>query len=153
MRSPPSVYDGAAFGQHLLSIKNIAFTRILLDQGAYVAMIVFAAGFRHLIRQARPDYEWVSTLVFGAALVWLAVTLVADGLELAQSIALRRFHNAETWGWSDFSHGTPVACHHRINSQQSHALNRCLRDKNPVEGILMNGRQAVDGEGMFAGDG
>ena len=30
--APPSVYDGAAFGQHLLSIKNVAFTRILLDQ-------------------------------------------------------------------------------------------------------------------------
>jgi hypothetical protein len=81
MGSPPSVYDGAAFGQHLFSIKNIAFTRILLDQGVYVAMMVFAAGFRHLIRQARPDHEWVGTLVFGSALVWLAVTLVADGLE------------------------------------------------------------------------
>ncbi len=81
MGSPPSVYDGTAFGQHLLSIKNTAFTRILLDQGVYVTMMVFAAGFRHLIRQARPDHEWVGTLVFGAALVWLAVTLVADGLE------------------------------------------------------------------------
>ena len=60
---------------------------------------------------------------------------------------------AETRGLSDFSHGTPVPCHHRIDSQQSHALNRCLRDKNPVEGILVKGRQAVDGEGMFAGDG
>lgn len=29
--SPPSVYDGAAFGHHLLTIKTIAFTRILLD--------------------------------------------------------------------------------------------------------------------------
>ncbi len=63
------------------------------------------------------------------------------------------FHNAEARGWSDFSHGTPVACHHRIDSQQNHALNRCLRDKNPVEGILMKGRQAVDGEGMFARNG
>jgi hypothetical protein len=44
-------------------------------------MMVFAAGFRHLIRQARPDHEWVGTLVFGAALVWVSVTLVADGLE------------------------------------------------------------------------
>ena len=81
MGSPPSVYDGAAFGQHLFSIRNIALTRILLDQGVYVAMMVFAAGFRHLIRKARPDYEWVGTLVFGAVLVWLTVTLVADGLE------------------------------------------------------------------------
>ena len=77
----PSVYDGAAFGHHLLTIRNVAFTRILLDQGIYVAMIVFAAGFRHLIRQARAEYEWAGTLVFGAALVWIAVTLVADGLE------------------------------------------------------------------------
>ena len=81
MGSPPSVYDGAAFGQHLFSIKTIAFTRILLDQGVYIAMMVFAARFRHLIRQARPDREWIGTLVFGAAVVWLAVTLVADGLE------------------------------------------------------------------------
>jgi hypothetical protein len=79
--SPPSVYDGAAFGQHLLSIKNIAFTRILLDQGVFVTLLVFAAGLRHLIRQARPEQEWAGTLVFGAALVWIAVTLVADGLE------------------------------------------------------------------------
>jgi hypothetical protein len=77
----PSVYDGAAFGRHLYAIKNIAFTRILLDQGIYVAMIMFAAGFRQLIRQARDDYEWAGTLVFGSALVWIAVTLVADGLE------------------------------------------------------------------------
>jgi hypothetical protein len=77
----PSVYDGAAFGQHLFAIKNVAFTRILIDQGIYIAIIVFAAGFRHLIRQERAEYEWAGTLVFGSALVWIAVTLVADGLE------------------------------------------------------------------------
>ncbi len=78
---PPSVYDGAAFGQHLLAIRNVAFTRILLDQGAYVCALAFAAGFRHLILKARSDCEWVGTLLFGAAAVWFAVTLVADGLE------------------------------------------------------------------------
>jgi len=62
-------------------------------------------------------------------------------------------HSAEARGWSDFSHGTPVACYHRIDGQQNHAFNRCLGDENPVEGILMNGRQAVEGEGVFAGDG
>jgi hypothetical protein len=44
-------------------------------------MLVFAAGLRHLIRQARPDTEWIGTLLFGAALGWVAVTVVADGLE------------------------------------------------------------------------
>jgi hypothetical protein len=44
-------------------------------------MLVFAAGLRHLIRQARSESEWIGTLLFGAALGWVAVTVVADGLE------------------------------------------------------------------------
>ena len=76
-----SIYDGAAYGQDLFRIQNVVFTRILLDLGVYVAGMVFAAGFCHLIRQAQPEYEWVGTLVFGAFVVWIAVTLVANGLE------------------------------------------------------------------------
>lgn len=78
---PASVYDGEALARHLFGISNIALTRILLDQGIYVAMMIFAAGFRELVRRARPDCEWIGTLTFGAAIVWLVVTLVADGLE------------------------------------------------------------------------
>lgn len=59
----------------------MAFTRILFDQGIYISMMIFAAGFRHLVRKARAECEWLGTLVFGTAIVWLAVTLVADGLE------------------------------------------------------------------------
>lgn len=76
----PSVYDGGGYGAHLRAISTIAFTRILLDQGVYISMMVFAAGLRHLVQLARADYEWLGTLLFGTALVWLAVTLVADGL-------------------------------------------------------------------------
>jgi hypothetical protein len=79
--SPPSVYDGRGFAQHLLDIKNVAFTRILMDQGIYVSMLVFAAGLRYLIRRARAESEWIGTLLFGAALGWVSVTVVADGLE------------------------------------------------------------------------
>lgn len=79
--SPPSVYDGASFATHLFEIRNVALTRILLDQGIYISMMVFAAGFRQLIRDAKADCEWLGTLMFGTAVVWLAVTLVADGLE------------------------------------------------------------------------
>jgi hypothetical protein len=78
--NPPPVYDGFATSQHLRAIRTIAFTRILLDQGVYVSMMIFAAGFRYLIQQARKDYEWMGTLLFGTAVVWLGVTLVADGL-------------------------------------------------------------------------
>ncbi len=52
-----------------------------MDQGFYVSMLVFAAGLRHLIRQARSETEWIGTPLFGAALGWVAVTVVADGLE------------------------------------------------------------------------
>jgi hypothetical protein len=44
-------------------------------------VLVFLAGFHHLIREARADYEWVGTLVFGTGLVLVAVTLVADSTE------------------------------------------------------------------------
>jgi hypothetical protein len=77
----PPVYDGSGFAHHLFDIQHVAFTRILMDQGIYVSIMIFAAGFRRLVRQARPESEWLGTLTFGAAAVWLAVTLVADGLE------------------------------------------------------------------------
>ncbi len=76
----PSVYDQEALARHLLDIRTTAFIRILMDQGIYVCMMVFAAGFRQLVRQARRDSDWLGGLTFGAAAVWLAVTLVADGL-------------------------------------------------------------------------
>ena len=37
--SPPSVYDGHHVAQHLFAIKNVAFTRILMDQGISVSML------------------------------------------------------------------------------------------------------------------
>ena len=80
-KAPSSWYDGAAWGHYLFTIHNVALTRILMDLGIYVAIMVFAAGFSQLIRQARAECEWAGTLVFGSAAVWLGVTLVADGLE------------------------------------------------------------------------
>jgi hypothetical protein len=76
-----SVYDGAALGRSLYRIHTIVFTRLLLDMGLYITGMIFAAGFRELIRRARADFEWVGTLVFGAWVVWIAVSLVANGLE------------------------------------------------------------------------
>ena len=54
---------------------------------------------------------------------------------------------------SDFSNWTPIACHHRIGSQQRQALNHCLRNETMIEGILVDRRQAFDGNRMFAGGG
>lgn len=78
---PASLYDGAATAQVLFSIRNVVFTRILLGLGLYVTLLVFAVGFRELIRRADAEYEWVGTLSLVAMTVWLGVTLVANGLE------------------------------------------------------------------------
>lgn len=77
---PPLPYDGARYAEHLRSIHVVALTRILLDQGVYVSLLAFAAGLRELIKRRQTEWEWLGTLMFGAAAVWLGVTLVADGL-------------------------------------------------------------------------
>ncbi len=81
VQPPASLYDGAATAEALFAIRNVVFTRILLGLGLYVTLMVFAVGFRELIRRADGDFEWVGMLSVVAMAVWLGVTLVANGLE------------------------------------------------------------------------
>jgi hypothetical protein len=53
----PPINDAIAHTQHLANIRVIVLTRVLLDMGLYVCLMVFFAGFRHLILKARPAYE------------------------------------------------------------------------------------------------
>lgn len=77
----PRAYDGAALAQSFHATSTVVFTRILLDLGLYVALMVFAARFAQLVRTARAGLEWLAMLIFGSAAVWIGVTLVANGLE------------------------------------------------------------------------
>lgn len=79
----PSVgmYDGAGGAAEAWRIRNIIFTRILLNLGLYVAAMVFAAGLGHLIGRADAGYAWAGSLVVASMAVWIGVTLVANGLE------------------------------------------------------------------------
>ena len=79
--TPPPIRDGAAFAKYLADSRLVALTRVLIDVLMYISFMVFYAGFRHLLRQTRKEYEWLATLNFGAAVVWWAVILVAGGLE------------------------------------------------------------------------
>jgi len=60
---------------------SILIRATLADPLIMAGLLIFLAGFRHLIRQARGDYEWVATLMFGTGLVVIAIWLVGDGLE------------------------------------------------------------------------
>lgn len=76
-----SFYDGTAIARDFFRIRNAVFTRILLGLSLYPTLLVFAVGLRELIRRADAQFEWVGTLLLASMVVWLAVTLVANGLE------------------------------------------------------------------------
>jgi hypothetical protein len=56
-------------------------TRNLINLVAAVAILVFLLGLAHLVRRADPRYEWLASLISGAGLLFVAVTLVAISLE------------------------------------------------------------------------
>jgi len=72
--APPSLGNETQFAAYVTRSNTIAIVTKL------VGFIVFAAGLRHLIRQVRPDYEWLAALVFGGALVQVASVLMFDAL-------------------------------------------------------------------------
>ncbi len=74
--------DAVQFSDYVSRASTLILTRATLADPLIMAcLLVFLAGFRHLIRQARPDYEWVSTLVFGAGLVVITLELAGDALQ------------------------------------------------------------------------
>jgi hypothetical protein len=83
---PPQFQDTAKFIDYWTSNSGLVLTRVFLDILECACLLVFVAGFRHLIRQARSDYEWVGTLAFGAGLALSTVTLVAASLEGGQAL-------------------------------------------------------------------
>jgi len=62
---------------------------VFLDFLILGLLMVFAAGLRHLIRQADPHYEWLGTLFFGISIAFVALTLVADTLQAATVLDAR----------------------------------------------------------------
>jgi Domain of unknown function (DUF4386) len=58
-------------------------TCVLLDFVILTLVLIFSAGFRHLLHQSDPRLEWLGALFFGVALVYVTLTLVADSLQAA----------------------------------------------------------------------
>ena len=56
-------------------------TRNLITIIVGMCMIVFLAGFRHLIRLAGPDYNWLAALIYGTGLIYTTVILIGVSLE------------------------------------------------------------------------
>ncbi len=79
---PTRTEDAAQLADFLTKTSTQILTRATIADPIIIAcFMVFLAGFRHLIRQARLDYEWVATLVFGAGLTFGTLQLVGDALQ------------------------------------------------------------------------
>jgi hypothetical protein len=79
--SVPLISDAVSHTRFLAENRGFVVTWVLLDMAMYACLMVFFAGFRHLIIRKRAEYEWVGTLALVAGAVWWAVSLVADGLQ------------------------------------------------------------------------
>jgi Na+/phosphate symporter len=81
------VQDTARFSDYVTSINTSILVRTsLADPLIFVGLLVFLGGFRHLIRQAGQEYEWLATLVFGVGVLLVTLELVGDGLEAGAAL-------------------------------------------------------------------
>ena len=58
-------------------------TCIFLDLIILSLILVFFAGFRHLVLRTNPQQEWIGTLFFGVGVIYVTLTLIADSLQAA----------------------------------------------------------------------
>ena len=77
----PELDQSAALVQYVLDARTATITVILADTVLMTFLIVFLGSFRQLVNERRPELTWMADVMFGAGLVFIAVTLVGDGLD------------------------------------------------------------------------
>lgn len=79
----PAAYEPSRLIE--FTVRNAAniMSCVLLDFIILTLLVIFLAGFRHLICRADPRREWLATAFFGIGLVYVTLTLVADSLQAA----------------------------------------------------------------------
>jgi hypothetical protein len=79
---PTGATDGRTLADFLTRTSAQVLTRTTIADPIIIGcFLVFLAGLRHVIRQARPEYEWLATLVFALGVTLSTLQLVADGLQ------------------------------------------------------------------------
>lgn len=77
----PALDDSDALVAYIEATSTQTIVVILADTFLMAALIVFLAAFRQLVTHAHPDLGWISDVMFGAGLVFVAVTLIGDALD------------------------------------------------------------------------
>ncbi|MBX7083421.1 MAG: hypothetical protein K1X88_29710 [Nannocystaceae bacterium] len=76
----PPFWQAAAFAEFAARHTTLYLTRTVMDLAIFGLLLVFFGGLRLVFVRTRPALEWLATTMFGVALVYVAVTLVADAL-------------------------------------------------------------------------
>ena len=83
----PAIQETAQTAEFVTRTSAFIIARATIaDPLIMVCFLVFLVGFRHLVKQSRSEYEWLSTLVFGSGLVVITLELVGDALQGAAAL-------------------------------------------------------------------
>jgi hypothetical protein len=85
----PGVTDPAKIASFTATYGTNVMICVFLDFLILTLVMIFLAGFRHLVRQADVQHEWLGTLIFGVGLVYVTLTFVADSLQAATVVDAR----------------------------------------------------------------
>jgi len=85
----PGLTDPAKITDFTATYGTNVMTCVFFDFIILTLVMIFLAGFRHLIRQADEQHEWLGTLVFGVGLVYVTLTFIADSMQAATVVDAR----------------------------------------------------------------
>lgn len=77
----PELDQSDALIAYVENARAATITVILADTVLMTFLIVFLGSFRQLMHRRRPAVTWIADVMFGAGLVFIAVTLVGDALD------------------------------------------------------------------------
>lgn len=78
--SMPQFSDAQAFSEFAARHSTLYLSRVLMDLLIFGQLLVFFGGLRHLVVLTDASWEWLATIFFNTASVYVAVTLVSDAL-------------------------------------------------------------------------
>src|ERR1039458_1977242 len=83
----PAIQETAQTAEFVTRTSAFIIARATIaDPLIMVCFLVFLVGFRHLVKQLRPEYEWLSTLVLVSGLIVITLELVGDALQGAAAL-------------------------------------------------------------------
>lgn len=86
MGARPALDDSDALIEYIQRTSTQTIVVILADTFLMAALIVFLGGFRQLVGHAQPHLDWIGSIMYGAGLVFISVTLVGDALDAGTAL-------------------------------------------------------------------